>query len=571
MSSSVCYLRVEAVNLDNFVYDTNNLSVIRGGGLMLLEIPRYVEELLEKYKEDHPDEVKSVETISQGASWGLFCLELEDEGKDSIPKGVARFIEKGLKEDKVETLEPKKIQIRKDGKSFERNWPEDDKKEVRLTPRHATVMVEVSGLHERGSDFTEIKEGLTALCRFHQMCSPSISFPSLEKKPVKMDDDDTRKERRVCELDLVRPAAEKSEHQIKGKARAVSSSSYARYKYGAFGKSDFWYEEVTGLKGLPLFAHHFNEIADNLQEILDPEEKSSEISRLEGKMAVIYLDGNHFGKLQREKCKTPKIQQEFDEKLRKTYQADALKHLIETIRNDQYWINPRCWFPGAEDDETTQKIRLETLLWGGDEVIFVAPAWRGWWLLGKYFSLVEGGLERNPWEFQGEKLTFGAGMVFCHNTAPIYRIKQIAFQLAEEAKRVSRKENLAAVQVLESYDLVGTDFERFRKKWHPPAVSDREMLFSGKDMLEIAAYFQELKDEIPRRRLYMLIEALWQEEDFSRIEKTITAELSPEATNCLECLSSCFESLKAMWYHIHELWDYLIMPSHSKDHEPCSK
>ena len=34
------YIRIEAVNLDNFVYDTNDLATIRGSSIILLEWPR---------------------------------------------------------------------------------------------------------------------------------------------------------------------------------------------------------------------------------------------------------------------------------------------------------------------------------------------------------------------------------------------------------------------------------------------------------------------------------------------------------------------------------------------------
>lgn len=40
------YLRVEGVNLGNFVNDTNDLATIRGGSLLLLEAMELVEETI---------------------------------------------------------------------------------------------------------------------------------------------------------------------------------------------------------------------------------------------------------------------------------------------------------------------------------------------------------------------------------------------------------------------------------------------------------------------------------------------------------------------------------------------
>jgi len=552
------YLRLEAVNLDNFVYDTNNLSVIRGGGLMLLELPEHARQKLKEYQSNHDDQINKITTISKGASWGLFSIELKDEKQDCVPEEVAGFLKKNIQKDKPEPINEKEIEVfRPEGERKTEKWPPPDKQKILYAPKHATVMVEAYGSQEKEETFQEIREKLLAKLRWRQMQSPSIAFPTVVTGPVEVKKEDgTTESRYVCELDLVRPAAEQSEYKIKGQKRAVSSSSYARYKYGAWGKSDQWYEKITGLNNLPLFTHDFHEIANNIGQ------NQKELSLLEGKMAVIYLDGNNFGKLQQEKCKTPDKQRQFDKKLREQYQNGTLKHLLDIIRNDEDWINPKCQFLGSKNkDETTPKIRLETLLWGGDELIWVAPAWRGWWLLGKYFQLVEGKLDGEHWEFEGVPLTFGAGIVFCHNTAPIYRIKNIAWQLAEEAKSVSREKNLAAVQVLESYDLAGTDFERFRKERRPLGVPVQDLLIKGGNMLEIAELFTTIKKELPRRQLYRLIKALLRGEKNKTQYNTLIKGLSESAQNNLECLESCFPSEKAMWFHLLELWDYLIVPS----------
>jgi len=291
------YLRIEAVNLDNFVYDTNNLSVIRGGGLMLLELPEHAEN---KLKESHSDQIKKITPISKGASWGLFSIELTDEIPDCVPNEVAETLKKTLKKTQEIGLRQKKINIctkDSEGATREIDWPPEDMRKVVYAPKHATVMVEVHKPGDEDEKFQDIREKLLAKVRWRQMESPSIAFPTKVEEPVEVEKKDGKISRYVCELDLVRPAAERSEYKIQGEKRAVSCSSYARYKYGVWGKSDQWYEDVTGLKDLPLFTHHFHEIADDIAQ------EQKELSLLEGKMAVIYLDGNHFGKLQREKCK----------------------------------------------------------------------------------------------------------------------------------------------------------------------------------------------------------------------------------------------------------------------------
>ncbi len=574
MTSANYYLRVEAVNLENFVYDTNNLGVIRGGGLMLLELPKIVEKRLRKCLESGPP-IKSFETISRGASWGMFSLELKDKAQDTVPRDLCDLLREELKNNYEATLDDKSILVIKrnrDGNnrnniinSYSKLLPASYK-EVKFPARHATVMVEVSGPYERGTRaFAEIREKLLALVRWRQMTSPSIAFPRMQDEPVMVDE----KEKRVCELDLFRPAAEESLHKIKDRKRAVSHSSHARYRYGVYGKSDQWYQEVTGLEDLPLFTHHFHELADDLQA------GQEELSILEGKMAVIYLDGNHFGKILRKTCNTLEDQKRFDEYLRKK-QAEALRIILQEIVEQDFrdrkpdsfgpWINPACWFMDAKENEkekeTTPKVRLETLLWGGDELIWVAPAWRGWWLLGKFFEIVQGisqGTKR--WKFNGEDLTFSAGLVFCHNAAPIYRIKDAAYQLAEEAKRASgRAENMAAYQVLESYDLAGPDFEKFRRKRLPPMLDLKDMAIKGAGMLELARKFPILKRQIPRRQLYRLVQRILAGEDAKEVKSGLEGGLSEKSRKRLETIKRCCKSADAVWFHLLELWDYLVLP-----------
>src|SRR5438105_6055568 len=64
------YVRVEGVNLSNFVYETQDLSTIRGGSLLLLEAVGAVEDWLRS-------KCGRVDPISTGASSGLFDCEAD--------------------------------------------------------------------------------------------------------------------------------------------------------------------------------------------------------------------------------------------------------------------------------------------------------------------------------------------------------------------------------------------------------------------------------------------------------------------------------------------------------------
>lgn len=81
------YLRIEAINLDYFVYDTHDISTIRGGSFMLLSIfDALFDNLKEKLKE-------KIEDIGSAASIGLY------EIKNTTPENA-----KDIKSDALDFL-----------------------------------------------------------------------------------------------------------------------------------------------------------------------------------------------------------------------------------------------------------------------------------------------------------------------------------------------------------------------------------------------------------------------------------------------------------------------------------
>ena len=61
------YLRVEAVNLSHFINDTNDLSTIRGGSLLLLEAMEKVEGIIKNNspKKIRPEEIEIADLEKQ--------------------------------------------------------------------------------------------------------------------------------------------------------------------------------------------------------------------------------------------------------------------------------------------------------------------------------------------------------------------------------------------------------------------------------------------------------------------------------------------------------------------------
>jgi hypothetical protein len=270
------YLRIEGVNLDNFVFDTNDLSTIRGGGLLLLNLPQRVEGIL-------PKETIKLKPITQGASWGLFRFQAVD---DKTHTDIVNDIHKVLESD-----------------------PQY---------RHATIVVDAIPAGKI-DEYPLKKKSLEALNRWRQMSSPSVISPAASNSPNQPLSEPIDAPRgKVCQFDHVRPAVGKIE---KGDDRFDASLSVRiRREYGMKNKGLEWHQKKTKIKDLPKFVNDFDKVTS-------PSD-GQDYGNLNGKMAVIYLDGNKFGERQRNYCTSPEKQEAFDQAIRERYQDGALKTLL---------------------------------------------------------------------------------------------------------------------------------------------------------------------------------------------------------------------------------------------------
>ena len=456
------YLRMEGVNLDNFAYDTNDLSTIRGGSLILLYA-------VDKVK----GEYTQLKSISTGASSGLFSFEATDERE-------------------AEDLRLKVESLLRTGKE-----------------KHATFVVDSVA---DGGDFVKAKETLIARNHLRQMRCPSFAIPGDSGKTV-------------CEFDRLRPA---NKTITKGqKEQQASESVKVRHDFGKESKQDF-YRKLTGIEGLPKFVNDFDELTK------DPTK-----GNLHHKMAVIYIDGNNFGRFEKE-CKTPEALKTWDDDI-KRHRKGMLKTLLEDMKNSSGWTT----------DEG--KMRFETLLWGGDDLTWIVPAWKGWSTLEFFFN------KSRNWVYGDRQLTHAAGIVFCHHNAPIHRITKLAKNLAELAKEENRMQDLVAYEVLESFDQAGismNDLNELRRKRCPEAVEPKELLISGGSIEHALKNMSVLKKGFPKRQLHKIIKAL--PDGPEKVNELVGKIKLDERTNkACEELKDCFGKEGSFWLHAADLWDYI--------------
>jgi hypothetical protein len=491
------YLRLEGVNIDNFVTDTKDLSTIRGGGLILLNSIKDVQE-----------NFPQLQPVSTGASSGLFEFEATDE---EAAKDVLKSIRKYL---------------------------DDDPKY-----KHATFVLDVLAAGDE-KDFVRDKETLIAHNRWRQMRSPTIAIPQ----------HNSNSNVTACAKNLLRP----SEHKIKlpeNKTEWVSKSVKVRRSYGRKQKQEF-YEGQIGSEVGYLFTNEFNELA-----------KDGQTKNVSYKMAVIYIDGNKFGKLQKDKCQNVPLQRQFDEYIREE-RRELLAKLIEKMKS-----NLDSWLSDG-------KLRLETLLWGGDEIIWVVPAWQGWKTIELFYQQAHA----KNWNFEGTPLTHSAGIVFCNHKAPIHRVRKLAEELANSVKEKTESNgNYFAYEILESFDHIGRDVEEYRKERVPVSlpsdegtkalILDGDVVFkndNGESVIEIVS---KLKDKLPRRRLSNIVKELLKAGRQEEVKKQVREFLGEmkDSRGELRKLFVKFGGTSSgndetdyveqpmIWMHLNALWDYLAI------------
>ena len=483
------YVRLEGVNLNNFIEDVHDLSTIRGGSFLLLDA---VEKVRRKF---------DLEAITTGASSGLFRSTATTTAAD-LRNEIERFL----------NADPEL--------------------------KHGTFVVDACATDQ---GFLHAREALAAMNRWRQFQQPTVAVPSRPPKPVNIE----------CQFDHCRPAVDVVH---KGKDRHdVSASVKARRDYGRRQKRDFYKRELSAL--LPdeataslIASMEGLDFASDLEEITDDETRGS----LDGKMAIVYFDGNGFGTIQKN-CTTADEQADFDRTL-KRHRRTALRALLQDVVD-----HPDGWMTG-------DRIRLETLLWGGDELTWVVPAWKAWDVMRLFYETSA------TWTFHGQPLTHAGGIVFCHRKAPIHRMTHLAKDLAECCKEVIRArkskdhahatDDRFAYQVLESFDHIGPELNAFRDTRVPSGRNRQELIVAANGMDSVRDAFEVVRKHFPRSKLHEIVLALRDKGEAEALITDTVKDLDDEATAALATLRSFFTPSDAnsptAWFHVAELWDYAV-------------
>lgn len=496
-------LRFEAVNLANFVFDTQDLSVIRGGGLLMLDS---ADRLVKQFPQ--------LTRIYTGASTGIVKFHADDT-----------TAAEAMRTDVIDWLHG-----------------QDDL-------RHATFVVDLVPMPQEADDFGLARAQLLAKNHWRQMRQPSLSPVDLWRGEAATE----------CAYDLVRPANSEI-HGPEGQVD-VSASVKSRRAYGRDMKQLFYRNNAAS--GDLSFARSFDELTTLRYPGHAPEDSAFPL--LHHKMAVIYIDGNKFGQIQHDHCPREDQQSDWSNHLKKC-QRQFLTGFLSDPCEAAYW--------NVTGDDGVSRFRLETLLWGGDEMIFVVPAWHGWTFLQRFFATAQDWQVPDAIEVPETdgRLTHAAAIVFCHHNAPIHRITALARRLADSVKADRPMTNSFAVEVLESFDHIGRDLASYRREC---GLGDAaSLVLDGSRMVDIAEKVGLLKKnetDFPRCKLHTLVRLLtsaYQAEgeeakDIATkkaddLANGLVASLGSQAQEACRDLSEWMGGPHVNWLQLSQLWDYVV-------------
>lgn len=459
-------VHIEAVNFDESILDTNDLSVIRGGGYANLLIPLYIAQSLSSLGElemaegDGAD--KFLPLVYDGASQAQRILRTEK----SIQEVEAY----------VSDLSQGRVEIK---------IPDNSPPELAEIIRHLSIVSAVIPFPE------DIGYEIAANMIIGQIRKKQMMQLSFEKgEPV------SQSFRKPCDLDGVRPAVAKIRKGFGEEVTefSVSRSVKLRYDFGRDLRREIYQKIGIEFPEEPQpveLAISFNDIIKNSPQNLVPS--------LANKMAVICMDGNKFTEKRSNAIKERGGQGAFEfSRAVLKWRSEFLQALIDTL-----WDDPHMFLDERFPDEIY--FRFSTLMWGGDESCFVLPAW-------KFRDFLKF-LVRNQVEDENQ-FTQAVGIVICNYKTPIKRAKKMAEDAVESVKKCFApgvNSDGYSFQLFESLDPPMEGLNAWRERLYKTKSEAAFSIIGQQNLSEYLDAFERISspsEGLPRHQLYRAINKL---------------------------------------------------------------
>lgn len=497
------YIHTEAFNLNHMVYDTHDISTIRGGSFILLNAVNCL-----------PVNIPRLKPIATAASKGLFVYE--DPGDLAAQRT-------GMMQQVLRTLH-------------------------NTTRGHATFLAAVE--EDIPNDFPLVLARLEA-----EVCRQQWRMPTVIVPPFTSADQE-------CYLDGWRPGVSPYPPDPELK---ISAATHFRRHHGRELKHT-------------LFAELFGEVGDEEDLcVKDLGALATDPSKgiLNGKIAFIHVDGNNFGRIRSAKCTDPATRKAFDD----IVQERRLSFLADLRTAAQ--SEPDFYVPSSIGRD---RMRLEVLLWGGDEFTIIVPAWKGLEVLERFYRIVDG------LTFDGVPMTHRAVAIFCHHNAPILQIRRLADRLLGITKKnISRRfeaafvtdptlanlapenrgkqlewlsnakyGNAARYLVLESFDTLRGSLEQFLRRYYGTVDMSGTLLY-GQELSKLHDNMRIICSAVPKSRVVKMAHAISRGDtaDKGESRKRLDESIAPDQRDdALAAINAITSGNEAGWYLIADLWDY---------------
>lgn len=440
-------VRVEAVNLDVSVFDTDDLSTIRGGGYANLLIPE--------------DVLKALGRCGLGEMVVVFTGASQAVGTLNAMAGV----------------DQQRIEAELDAfASGRREMPGADAAVAAVLPHLSIIGAAV----DLADGYEVARRRAVAAVRTRQLTRPTLdigrAFDTSALRP--------------CRIDGMRPATD-------GDDGEVSAGVAARRRFGR-GLRQRVYKRILGRdrSDLPIFADSFADLVEDPPAGLPP--------TLQSKIAVVHFDGNAFTRIREAaiaaaggKGLAPNAVEAKFADVVKNQRAKLLDAMIDAFSADARMFRGK-------------KLRFETLMWGGDEAVFVVPAWKVADLVG----LLARQFADRGWTFDDKPLTHGIGVLACQVKMPIATARALVSAILDGAKAALPKEkpdNSLSIQMIESIEPPAGSLGAFRRQLYGTDEPTAFTIVGADRMLGFVDLGRKVTDPqagLPKSQLFGLIEAV---------------------------------------------------------------
>jgi class 3 adenylate cyclase len=409
------YMWLEGVNFAATLYDTNDLSVVRGSSMVLETLADVADKAFETAG------IKDVKKVRAGAATAVFEFTTNEAQKAGLEQAIKAALAEGI-------------------------W------------RHMSVVFAVAESIEHAQ--AHVRSG-----QFRQWTFPAFA----QGGAVRPD-----------RLDRVRPAIHQEKQGGKG---WISHSVYDRLEYGRTQRRAFFDDRFTGgaLKDVER-CHSFEDL------IKDAPKEVAESAR--SKIAVVHLDGDGFGKLVEHVGAT-----EFNRQM-----AEILERVLSQC------VDHALSAERKEVPQAKERLRLEVLVWGGDDITLVMPSWRILGFFEAFYRAIKS--ER----INGKALGFTGGAVIAHYKSPVRQMVRLACDAVDlgksgtfdigDGKTVDGR-NAYSIDIFESAALPEDGLAAHRKRVFSADLSPVQLAFPARQDFPLTDALREWQngagDDFPSR------------------------------------------------------------------------